>query len=112
MRARHRLQLRTLSLVQLDPNRRLPPHPNPPSPSSPILLDTLFRGAVLRPKTQHSYNCPMAKDTHPGLRIPPTRREALEDRKLLDRPSRAEMLQSDSWRVLRITSEFVTGFEH
>src|SRR4051812_19644247 len=35
MRARHRLQLRTLSLVQLDPNRRLPPHPNPPSPSSP-----------------------------------------------------------------------------
>jgi uncharacterized protein (TIGR00730 family) len=54
----------------------------------------------------------MAKDTHPGLHIPPTRREALEDRKLLDRPTRAETLQSDSWRVLRITSEFVTGFDH
>jgi TIGR00730 family protein len=39
-------------------------------------------------------------------------REALEDRKLLDRPARTELLQSDSWRVLRITSEFVTGFEH
>jgi len=38
--------------------------------------------------------------------------EALEDRKLLDRPSRAETLQSDSWRVLRITSEFVAGFDH
>lgn len=54
----------------------------------------------------------MAKDTHSGLHIPPTRREALEDRKLLDRPTRAETLQSDSWRVLRITSEFVTGFDH
>src|SRR5213075_581590 len=31
------------------------------------------------------YNARMAKDTHPGLHIPPTRREALEDRKLLDR---------------------------
>jgi uncharacterized protein (TIGR00730 family) len=41
-----------------------------------------------------------------------TRREDLEDRKLLDRPSRAETLQSESWRVLRITSEFVTGFDH
>lgn len=39
-------------------------------------------------------------------------REAMEDRKLLDRPSAAEMLQSDSWRVLRITSEFVQGFDH
>jgi uncharacterized protein (TIGR00730 family) len=38
--------------------------------------------------------------------------EALEDRKLLDRPSREETLQSDSWRVLRITSEFVAGFDH
>jgi uncharacterized protein (TIGR00730 family) len=47
-----------------------------------------------------------------GLHIPPTRREALEDRKLLDRPTRAATLQSDSWRVLRITSEFVTGFDH
>ncbi len=44
--------------------------------------------------------------------IPPTRGEALEDRKLLDRPSVAETLQSDSWRVLRITSEFVAGFDH
>ena len=48
----------------------------------------------------------------PTLHVPPTRREALEDRKLLDRPSRSETLQSDSWRVLRITSEFVTGFDH
>jgi uncharacterized protein (TIGR00730 family) len=44
--------------------------------------------------------------------VPPTRREELDDRKLLDRPSRAETLQSDSWRVLRITSEFVSGFDH
>ncbi|HKR63199.1 MAG TPA: TIGR00730 family Rossman fold protein [Thermoanaerobaculia bacterium] len=44
--------------------------------------------------------------------VPPTNREDLEDRKLLDRPSRAETLQSDSWRVLRITSEFVSGFDH
>ncbi|HEX8171508.1 MAG TPA: TIGR00730 family Rossman fold protein [Thermoanaerobaculia bacterium] len=48
----------------------------------------------------------------PALHIPPTHREALEDRKLLDRPTRAETLQSDSWRVLRITSEFVSGFDH
>jgi len=44
--------------------------------------------------------------------LAPTQREDLEDRKLLDRPSRAETLQSDSWRVLRITSEFVSGFDH
>ena len=50
--------------------------------------------------------------SEPTLHIPPTARESLEDRKLLDRPSRAELLQSESWRVLRITSEFVTGFEH
>jgi uncharacterized protein (TIGR00730 family) len=48
------------------------------------------------------------KDDH----IPPTRSESLEDRKLLDRPSVSETLQSDSWRVLRITSEFVAGFDH
>ena len=48
----------------------------------------------------------------PTLHVPPTQREDLEDRKLLDRPSRAETLQSESWRVLRITSEFVTGFDH
>src|SRR5688572_23566095 len=48
----------------------------------------------------------------PQETVPPTRREELEDRKLLDRPSRAETLQSESWRVLRITSEFVTGFDH
>jgi uncharacterized protein (TIGR00730 family) len=41
-----------------------------------------------------------------------TDRESLEDRKLLDRPSKAETLQSESWRVLRITSEFVSGFDH
>ena len=46
------------------------------------------------------------------IHIPPKPREALEDRKLLDRPSRHETLQSDSWRVLRITSEFVAGFDH
>ena len=46
------------------------------------------------------------------IHIPPKPREALEDRKLLDRPSREETLQSDSWRVLRITSEFVAGFDH
>ncbi len=46
------------------------------------------------------------------LHLAATRREDLEDRKLLDRPTRAETLQSDSWRVLRITSEFVTGFDH
>lgn len=47
-----------------------------------------------------------------NLHIPPKPRENLEDRKLLDRPSRAETLQSDSWRVLRITSEFVAGFDY
>jgi len=44
--------------------------------------------------------------------IPPKPREALEDRKLLDRPTREEMLQSESWRVFRIKSEIVAGFEH
>src|SRR5512133_1318841 len=44
--------------------------------------------------------------------IPPKPREALEDRKLLDRPTREEMLQSESWRVFRVQSEIVTGFEH
>ena len=52
----------------------------------------------------------MAQD--PTIHVPPTNREALEDRKLLDRPSREEMLQSESWRVLRITSEFVSGIDH
>jgi len=52
-------------------------------------------------------------DLHdPSLHIPAKPSEALEDRKLLDRPSRQETLQSDSWRVLRITSEFVAGFDH
>jgi uncharacterized protein (TIGR00730 family) len=46
------------------------------------------------------------------IHIPPKPREALEDRRLLDRPSREETLQTDSWRVLRITSEFVAGFDH
>src|SRR5436190_3202661 len=49
---------------------------------------------------------------HHEIHIPPKPREALEDRKLLDRPSRNELLQSESWRVLRITSEFVAGFDH
>ncbi|MEO8382948.1 MAG: TIGR00730 family Rossman fold protein [Acidobacteriota bacterium] len=48
----------------------------------------------------------------PAQHVAATEREDLEDRKLLDRPGRAETLQSDSWRVLRITSEFVTGFDH
>ena len=51
----------------------------------------------------------MSDPTH---HVPPTPPAALEDRKLLDRPSRLETLQSDSWRVLRITSEFVSGFDH
>src|SRR5437667_687994 len=46
------------------------------------------------------------------IHIPPKPREALEDRKLLDHPAPAARLQSESWRVLRITSEFVDGFEH
>ena len=46
------------------------------------------------------------------IHIPPKPREALEDRKLLDHPAPAARLQSESWRVLRITSEFVAGFEH
>src|SRR4051794_8298161 len=45
------------------------------------------------------------------VHIPPKPRESLEDRKLLDRPSRQETLQSESGRVLRITSEFVAGFD-
>src|SRR4051812_48801531 len=49
---------------------------------------------------------------HHEIHIPPKPREALEDRKLLDRPTRQEVLQSESWRVLRITSEFVAGFDH
>jgi uncharacterized protein (TIGR00730 family) len=46
------------------------------------------------------------------IHIPPKPRSALEDRKLLDRPALTDRLQSESWRVLRITSEFVAGFDH
>ena len=46
------------------------------------------------------------------INIPAKPRAALEDRKLLDRPSRQETLQSDSWRVLRMMSEIVAGFDH
>jgi uncharacterized protein (TIGR00730 family) len=46
------------------------------------------------------------------IHIPAKPHEVLEDRKLLDRPSRWETLQSDSWRVLRIQSEIVAGFDH
>ena len=72
-----------------------------------------FRGGLKPAPTfpAPTYN-PWMADEKPGLTIPPTRNEALEDRKLLDRPTRAATLQSDSWRVLRITSEFVTGFDH
>ncbi|MGZ7030586.1 MAG: LOG family protein, partial [Thermoanaerobaculia bacterium] len=52
------------------------------------------------------------RTTDQPIQIAAKPREALEDRKLLDRPTREETLQSESWRVLRITSEFVTGFEH
>ena len=54
----------------------------------------------------------MATEQPAEMHIPPKPRASLEDRKLLDRPSRQEMLQSESWRVLRITSEFVAGFDH
>ena len=46
------------------------------------------------------------------IHIPPKPRAALEDRKLLDRPGSIDKLQIESWRVLRITSEFVAGFDH
>ena len=46
------------------------------------------------------------------IHIPPKPRAALEDRKLLDRPARADRLQSESWRIFRIQSEMVDGFEH
>lgn len=52
------------------------------------------------------------KKNEPAVHIPPQPRELLEDRKLLDRPPREEMLQSETWRVLRIQSEIVTGFQH
>ena len=50
--------------------------------------------------------------TEQKIEIPPKPHESLEDRKLLDRPSTEAKLQSESWRVLRIMSEFVAGFEH
>ena len=50
--------------------------------------------------------------TDTEVQIPAKPKESLEDRKLLDRPSRDEMLQSESWRVFRIQSEMVNGFEH
>ena len=50
--------------------------------------------------------------TENTISVPATKKSDLEDRKLLDRPSKAETLQSDSWRVLRITSEFVQGFDN
>src|SRR5713226_2968702 len=55
----------------------------------------------------------MERDSDSGtINVPPKPRHALEDRKLLDRPGRIERLESESWRVLRITSEFVAGFDH
>ena len=53
----------------------------------------------------------MAKETESGVQIPGKAPSKLEDRKLLDRPSRGHRLQSDSWRVLRIMGEFVEGFD-
>ena len=52
------------------------------------------------------------KDDETPIHVPAKEKHALEDRKLLDRPTREETLQSESWRVLRITSEFVAGFDH
>ena len=46
------------------------------------------------------------------IHIPPKPRSALEDRQLLDRPALTDRLQSESWRVMRIMSEFVAGFDH
>jgi uncharacterized protein (TIGR00730 family) len=56
----------------------------------------------------------MERKRQPGheIHIPPKPHLALEDRKLLDRPAPIDKLQSESWRVLRITSEFVAGFDH
>jgi len=50
--------------------------------------------------------------TEHEIHIPPKPRAALEDRALLDRPAPLDKLQTESWRVLRITSEFVAGFDH
>ena len=52
----------------------------------------------------------MAKKNE-GQKIPAKAPSKLEDRKLLDRPTTQKRLQSDSWRVLRITGEFVKGFD-
>ena len=52
------------------------------------------------------------QDSKHEIHIPPKPRSSLEDRQLLDRPTQTERLQSESWRVLRITSEFVAGFDH
>ena len=51
------------------------------------------------------------KENHPDVRLQATAKTQLEDKQLLDRPSRSEKLQSDSWRTLRIMSEFVAGFD-
>ena len=51
------------------------------------------------------------KDSGEKIRLAPTGQRDLEDRRLLDRPTRSEMLQSDSWRVFRIMSEFVEGLD-
>jgi len=49
----------------------------------------------------------------PGLGRGNTGRPTTEDARLLETPSRreAEFLHSDPWRVLRITGEFVEGFD-
>jgi uncharacterized protein (TIGR00730 family) len=46
------------------------------------------------------------------IHIPPKPRESMEDRQILDHPPQQEKLQSESWRVLRIASEFIAGFDH
>src|SRR5687768_15098299 len=52
----------------------------------------------------------MEKDNK-EISVPGKAASKLEDRKLLDRPTTQKRLQSDSWRVLRITGEFVKGFD-
>jgi uncharacterized protein (TIGR00730 family) len=47
------------------------------------------------------------EDKHVATR----RARQTEDQRLLERPVRPEFLESDPWRVLRIQSEFVEGFD-
>src|SRR6266536_3512932 len=35
-----------------------------------------------------------------------------QDEQLLETPTQAEFIHTDTWRVLRITGEFIEGFDH